>query len=941
MSRIVSNRSPARGLGLAAAILALMASPSTVRATSPTVTGQVPEPVVRAFLDGILDTGWRPTPLGTSSAQAQSEWRLPIVRVAFTDSSLRYSAADLDRALFDTTGVTGTGSFAEYYTWVSGRRIKVRGEVIATAILPHDRNYYANDSYGLNAISTPNNALGMLRDAVVIANPQVEWWRYDLDGDGFVDMVWIVHAGIGAELSTSARNMWSITSRASTGWGNAAAIETDDYVPGSFLQKVRIDRFTVLPELSGFDPGALCEIGVYCHEFGHALGLPDLYDTTSLGGGDNVGPGNWSLMSTGAYGGDNRTPESPVHIGAWPALFLGWSERVRPTTDTLLTIAPLAAGGPVVEFWFEGEANSEHFLIENRRRQDFDRSLLQDGLIVYQVDEALIGQRLAANRVNTGPTPGLRILEADGDFDMGRGSNRADTSDPFPGALGRTRLDDETSPSLRAISGAVTNLALEGITLDGPNVRVLLQVRAPAWNAAEDQTDPGGAMLTDPGPATRAVVTPQGDEYFVTSDLRSGLPQILLRERRHGGEWSASTAISASSRGALEPTIVLLPGNDLAVAWTDRESGVEQIHYRARIRGVWGTARALTHTMDVCGSPSLAADASGRVFLAWLEQIEGRPRLQFMRFLYSAPFGQPIAVTGPDDLPTPPIVTAGRDGRAFLLWPDRGTGTHTVWGARFSPDSGLSARFRLAPQSINAQPSVSAVVDTAGALHAVWQVSGGGVHEIHYQKRPRIGAPSPRDTTIDSQGYGLQSPRVAMDLLQGLHVVYDRAGLTGQQVRYKLWRQAKGWDFRSTQVSELNEGECTTIAVLPISHGDVSVLYQRADGSGPRLRERRRVLDGGFVADVSGPTAPRSLRLTLGPNPLRAGQALELGGPALDSAGEVDLYDTLGRRVASTRITREGSRTRFGQALTAALEPGLYFARVRENGASARLVVLR
>lgn len=937
----MSYRSPACGLAVATALLALMASPAAVRATSPTRTGQVPEPVVRAFLDGLLDTGWHPTPLGTSAAQAQIEWRLPIVRVAFTDSSLRYSAADLDRALFDTTGVTGTGSFTEYYTWVSGRRIKVRGEVVATATLPHDRNYYANDSYGLNAISTPNNSLGMLRDAVVIANPQVDWSRYDMDGDGFVDMVWIVHAGIGAELSTSTRNMWSITSRASTGWGNGAAIETDDFVPGSFTQKVRIDRFTVLPELSGFHPGALCEIGVYCHEFGHALGLPDLYDTTALGGAANVGPGNWSLMSTGAYGGDNRSPESPVHIGAWPSLFLGWSERVRPVSDTLLTIAPLSSGGPVVEFWFEGEANSEHFLLENRRRQSFDRSLVQDGLIVYQVDEALIGQRLAANRINTGPTPGLRILEADGDFDLGRGNNRADTSDPFPGALGRTRLDDETSPPLRAVNGAVTNLALEGIKLSGSNVQALLRVRAPGWNTAQDQTDAGAAMLTDPGPATRAVITPQGDEYFVTSDLRSGLPQVFLRERRRGGVWSTSLALSASSRGALEPTLALLPGNDLAVAWTDRASGIEQIHFRTRIRGVWGPVRVLTHTLDVCGSPALAADPSGRVFLAWLEQVEGKPRLQFMRFLYSAPFGQPLTVTGVDDLPTPPIVTAGRDGRAFLLWPDRGTGSHTIWGARYSPDSGLSVRFRLAPATLNAQPSVSALVDTAGTLHTVWQVSGGGVNEIHYQKRPRIGAPSPRDTSIDSQGYGLQSPRLAMDLVGGLHVVYDRTGILGQQVRYKRWTAARGWDFRATLVSEVDEGECTTVAVLPISNGDVSVLYERADALGPRLRERTRVLDGGFVAEAPGADAPRSLQFTLGPNPLRAGQALELAGPALGGAREVDLYDAAGRRVASTPIASEGTHARFSAGLTAPLTPGLYFARVRSKSVSARLVVLR
>lgn len=910
-------------------------------ATSPTVTGRVPEPVVRAFLDGVLDAGRPPAALGTSASQALTEWRIPILRVAFTDSSLQYTAADLERALFDTMGVTGTGSLSEYYQWASGQRLRVRGEVVATVLLPHDRNYYANDSYGLNAISTPNNMLGMLREAVVISNPQVDWTRYDLDGDGFVDMVWIVHAGIGAELSTSTRNLWSITSRASTGWGNAATIETDDFVPGSFLQKIRIDRFTVLPELSGFHAGAMSEIGVYCHEFGHALGLPDLYDTTSLGGAANVGPGNWSLMSTGTYGGDNRSPESPVHIGAWSSLFLGWSERLRPSRDTLLTLAPISSGGPVVELWFQGENNAEHFYLENRFRQSFDRSLPNDGLIISQVDEALIGQRLAANRINTGPTPGLRLIEADGDFDLVRGFNRSDASDPFPGALGRQRIDDETSPTLRSLQGAVTSLAIEEITPLGPDIRARLQVRAPGWSAVEDHTRAGSAMLPDLGPATRAVVTPQGTEYLVVSDVHSGVSQVEIRERPHRGTWSAPIVLSAGVFGGYEPTIALLPGNDLAVAWSDPSTGVPQLHYRARIRGQWLAPRILTHSTNPCSAPAMAADPSGRVFLAWLEQIDGSPRLQFMRFLYSAPFGQPMTVTGIDDLPTPPSIAAGRDGRAFLLWPDRGTGSHVVWGARFAPDSGLSTRFRLAPQSAIAQPSVSGVLDTSGTLHAVWQVSGGGVNEIHYQRRPRLGPPAPRDTTIDSQGDGLQFPRIATDLVGGLHVVYDRAGLAQQQVRYKRWRPSRGWDFRATEISEDDDGECTALGLLPITNGDVSVIYQSATAQSVRLRARRRELDGGFVADVPTDPMSRYPRLTLGPNPLRPGQSLECRGEGLTADDTIDLHDAAGRWVASSHVGIVPGRSQFSPEVTRALSPGLYFARVRGGQRIGRLVVLR
>jgi hypothetical protein len=140
---------------------------------------------------------------------------------------------------------------------------------------------------------------------------------------------------------------------------------TTQLVPGSTTEYMRLDPFSCLPELSGLIPGRRSEIGVFCHEFGHALGLPDLYDTSALDQVVNVGPGNWSLMSTGAYGGNGIQPELPAHLGGWASAYLGWSSTIRPAQDTTITITPMSSGGPVVEFWFQGESNPEHFLLEN------------------------------------------------------------------------------------------------------------------------------------------------------------------------------------------------------------------------------------------------------------------------------------------------------------------------------------------------------------------------------------------------------------------------------------------------------------------------------------------------------------------------------------------------------------------------------------------------
>jgi immune inhibitor A len=353
--------------------------------------------------------------------------------VSFLDDTMRYSAAGFDSALFDTTHSMPGGSAFDYYQWVSGGRLRLSGRIVANVMLPHSRQYYGALAYGVAYSATPNNMYGALYDALTQCSRNVDWSEFDRDRDGYVDMVWLLHAGPAAEVSGDKNDFWSLTSRMSATWRDGSAFLTAQPVAGGSGLFYRIDRFSTVPELSGIHPGRRSEIGVFCHEFGHALGLPDLYDTTLLGGGNgNVGPGNWSLMSTGGYGGNGSTPESPSHLGAWASTLLGWTNVVRPANDTTITLDPISSGGPVVDVWYQGEFNPEHFLLECRAKEGFDASINIGGLLISHADEAGIGQRLAANRINAG-SPGLWLVEADGDSDLIVGRNRGDAFDPFPG----------------------------------------------------------------------------------------------------------------------------------------------------------------------------------------------------------------------------------------------------------------------------------------------------------------------------------------------------------------------------------------------------------------------------------------------------------------------------------------------------------------------------
>ena len=925
---------PVLPLLVAVVLLAMASHPAFPM--PPPAGGTLPAEVHGAAAAGVFDLAPRPA-LATSANQ--TDWLVPVVVVGFPDSTLRYGAADLQFAVFDTTHSTPTGSLPDYYEWASRGLLRVRGEVIGAVVLPHPVNYYTNDAYGLNVLSTPNNNWGLVRDAVIASDSLVNWNRYDRDGDGFVDMLWIVHAGLGAELTGNRRNFYSSTARLGSGWSFGGVIETADLMNGAVSQKVRVDRFAVLPEMSGFRPGSLSEIGVYCHEFGHALGLPDLYDTAAPPSAANVGPGNWSLMSTGTYGGDGHSPEAPVHPGAWPSLYLGWAGTVRPMQDSLMTLAPVHAGGAIAEFSFQGGADPEHFLLESRERTGFDRNLPERGLVLYQVDDAVIGSRLASNRVNSGPTPGLKLLEGDGDGDLGTGWNRGDANDPLPGALGVTRLDDDTRPSLRSMSGAVTNLELDDIELVPGGARALLRVRAQGWQDVAIGADPAFSPIPDPGRSHHAFVTPQGREYEVFSDSRSGSAQVLLRTRSFSGDWEPVEQVSSSPAAAIQPALAALPGGDLAVAWADRRSGSYQIWFRTRIGGAWTPERAITASPAACTAPALSADAMGRVFLAWLEQGQVRATLKFLAFHWASPFGTAIAVTDTLDAPSAPVLSSSPAGRTWLLWPDRRTGQFAVMFARYAPDSGLGPKFRYTSNVALQQAAVDVATDADGRAHVVWQQSSPGASELHYMSRPATGTFSPRDTVLESSAETLQNPCISRDQLGGLHLLFERGTANGMQARYRRFVPGRGWDFRSTDVSDVGQGSASRGAVLAVTNGGVSILYTSYAGIEFRQFSRRRRLDGGAVADV--PVLPRAVvRLAAGPNPLRAGQALVLTGAAIAPSARVELFDAAGRRLAATVAASAGGRAEFDRGVTGALPAGLYFARAGRD-AVARLVVVR
>lgn len=240
----------------------------------------------------------------------------------------------------------GTGknseSLKKYYEQQSSGRYSVDGEVTDWVKVPYNEaRYGSNDAStgawyavqdGVTAWVADQKAAGKSAADIKADLAQYDQWdRYDYDGDGnfnepdgYIDHFQIVHAGEDESAGGGAQGedaIWAHrwyafgTDAGSTGpvgnkLGGAAIGDTGIWV----------GDYTIQPENGG--------LGVYAHEYGHDLGLPDEYDTS--GGGEN-GTGFWTLMSAGSWlgTGKNAIGDLPGDMNAWDKLQLGWLDYDR------------------------------------------------------------------------------------------------------------------------------------------------------------------------------------------------------------------------------------------------------------------------------------------------------------------------------------------------------------------------------------------------------------------------------------------------------------------------------------------------------------------------------------------------------------------------------------------------------------------------------------
>ncbi len=345
-----------------------------------------------------------------------------VLLIDFKDRPFTHSRQEYDD-LMNLEGYNGTGSFKDYYKAVSYNQLICETSVKGP--------YHANGTmakYGSNINGNKYiNAKLLVQEAVDAAESDgVNFADYDNDGDGYVDAVIVVHSNNDEAQGAGSNAIWSHQSAL-----RYSGMERK-------YDGVTIDLYNIDPGVTGASGDAMGTIGVFCHEFGHALGLPDTYDIDYSGA---LTPGNWDVMDGGAY---NNNSQTPSFHNPWGRTKLGWQAPVvisNPAID--LTLADCSTSKDL--YRVNTQTKGEYYILENRQQTGYNKYVYGHGLLIWHIDSTYIST--AGNGVNTDPAhQGVAIVRANG-VASNSGANT------FPGTASITSFTDETTPSMKAYDG--------------------------------------------------------------------------------------------------------------------------------------------------------------------------------------------------------------------------------------------------------------------------------------------------------------------------------------------------------------------------------------------------------------------------------------------------------------------------------------------------------
>lgn len=262
-------------------------------------------------------------------------------------------------------------------------------------------------TYGAGYSSEENMGL-LLTDACTAVDDEVDFTQYDSNDDGNIDLIYIIYAGFSQSIA-----------------GNS----TDCIHPKSgYLSLAKsfdgmdVKRYGVNNELNGTPAdqanGPIINgIGLFCHEFSHCMGLPDLYPKSGsiAEACINQNMDYWSLMDAGEYTANGYRPTAYT---AWERERLGWMEIGTLTGPSNVELKSLDEGGAAFRIYNDkDETGHEYYIVENVQNNGWNKNLFGNGLMVTHVDYLSSQFSLGGCKVNnTEGHPRMHVMAADGMF---------------------------------------------------------------------------------------------------------------------------------------------------------------------------------------------------------------------------------------------------------------------------------------------------------------------------------------------------------------------------------------------------------------------------------------------------------------------------------------------------------------------------------------------
>lgn len=295
-----------------------------------------------------------------------------IILVQFTDSKFKsgHDLALYERIANDEnySGNNFRGSIKDYFKAQSHGLFELDFDVAGICQLQHTYAYY-----GKNSNDNDVRAGQMVAEACLWAHEHgTDFSKYDWDGDGEVDQVFVLYAGHGEA---------SYDKDPDTIWPHMHYLSASDYGKSLSLDGVTVDTYACSCELNG--DGNLDGIGTFCHEFSHCMGFPDLYDTSYAGW---FGMGDFDLMCSGSYNGDSKCPAG---YSAYEKAECGWLTLKDMTNieqeTSIVGVQPMSADGDAYIIKNKGHKD-EYYILENRQKTGWDSYLPASGLMITHVD---------------------------------------------------------------------------------------------------------------------------------------------------------------------------------------------------------------------------------------------------------------------------------------------------------------------------------------------------------------------------------------------------------------------------------------------------------------------------------------------------------------------------------------------------------------------------